>query len=165
MPSLRRSGGTNSPADASLTTRPPITIEPVSLRSSPATMRKVVVLPQPDGPSRVTNSPCSTERSMPSTAFTSAKCRPTVCRETLGILVLFEDLLGDLEHGVLPLGDGGAQRLGREQRPDLLDGLLDHTLDHGIIACVGVYDLRFGLEIVVHEQTRRVWMRAVLEHC
>ena len=85
MPSLRRSGGTNRPAGASLTTRPPITIEPVSLRSRPATMRKVVVLPQPEGPSRVTNSPCSIERSMPSTAFTSAKCRPTSCRETLGI--------------------------------------------------------------------------------
>ena len=59
MPSLRWSGGTNSPAAASLTTRPPITIVPVSLRSSPATMRKVVVLPQPEGPSSVTNSPCS----------------------------------------------------------------------------------------------------------
>ena len=84
MPSLRRSGGTNSPATASLTTRPPITIEPVSLRSSPATMRSVVVLPQPDGPSSVTNSPCSIDRSMSSTAFTSAKCRPTECRVTLG---------------------------------------------------------------------------------
>ena len=50
MPSLRWSGGTNRSAAASLTTRPPITIVPVSLRSSPATMRKVVVLPQPDGP-------------------------------------------------------------------------------------------------------------------
>ena len=84
MPSLRRSGGTNRPAAASLTTRPPITMLPVSLRSSPATMRKVVVLPQPEGPSSVTNSPCSMARSMPSTAFTSAKCRPTVCSVTLG---------------------------------------------------------------------------------
>src|ERR1044072_4491053 len=119
MPSLRRSGGTNSPADASLTTRPPIAIEPVSLRSSPATMRRVVVLPQPDGPSSVTNSPCSIERSMPSTAFTSAKCRPTSCRETLGILL--EDLFGELEHGVLPFGYGGAQCLGRQEDADLLD--------------------------------------------
>ena len=87
MPSLRRSGGTNSPAGASLTSRPPITMLPVSLRSSPATMRRVVVLPQPDGPSSVTNSPCSIARSMLSTAFTSAKCRPTECRVTLGTRV------------------------------------------------------------------------------
>ena len=34
-----------------------------SFCSSPATMRSVVVLPQPDGPSSVTNSPVSTSRS------------------------------------------------------------------------------------------------------
>src|SRR5882672_11736199 len=164
MPSLRRSGGTNSPAGASLTTRPPITIEPVSLRSSPATMRKVVVLPQPEGPSRVTNSPCSIERSMPSTAFTSAKCRLTSCRETLGMTALLEDLLGELEHGVLPLWHGGAERLGGEQRPDLLDGLLDHALHDGIVAGVGIDDLRLGLEIVVHEEARRVGVGRILEH-
>ena len=50
MPSLRWSGGTNSPAAASLTSRPPITMLPVSFCSSPATMRSVVVLPQPAGP-------------------------------------------------------------------------------------------------------------------
>src|SRR5215471_11926474 len=100
-------------------------------------MRKVVVLPQPEGPSRVTNSPCSISRSMPSTAFTSAKCRPTWCRATLG-MALLEDLLGEFEHGVLPLGHGGAQRLGGEQRPQLLAALLDHALHDRIVARVGV---------------------------
>src|SRR5882724_8783064 len=163
MPSLRRSGGTNSPAAASLTTLPPITMLPVSLRSRPATMRKVVVLPQPEGPSSVTNSPCSIERSMPSTAFTSAKCRPTSCSETLG-MALLEDLLGELEHGVLPLGHGGAQRLGGEQRPDFFHGLLDHALHDGIVAGVGIDDLQVGLEIVVHEEPRRVGAGSVLQH-
>ena len=37
-----------------------------SRSSRPAIMRSVVVLPQPDGPSSTTNSPCSTARSMPS---------------------------------------------------------------------------------------------------
>src|SRR5262249_19935184 len=163
MPSLRRSGGTNRPAAASLTTRSPIAIEPVSLRSSPATMRKVVVLPQPEGPSRVTNSPCSIARSMPSTAFTSPKCRRTWSRATLG-MALLEDLLGELEHGVLPLGHGGAERLGGEQRPHLFDSLLDHVLDDGVVARVGVDDLLLGREIEVHEQPRGVGMRRLLQH-
>src|SRR5437763_3863005 len=136
MPSLRWSGGTNSPATASLTSRPPITMLPVSFCSSPATMRKVVVLPQPEGPSRVTNSPCSTARSIASTAFSAPKWRPTPCRVTLGT-VLLEDLLGQLEHLVLALRDRRAHRLGGEQRTDLLGCLLDHPLDHRIVAGVG----------------------------
>src|SRR3954469_3046105 len=115
MPSLRWSGGTNRRASASLTTRPPIVIEPVSFCSSPATMRRVVVLPQPEGPSRVTNSPCSTARSTESTAFSAPKWRPTPCRVTLGT-VLLVDLLGQIEHLVLALGDRRAHRFGGEQR-------------------------------------------------
>src|SRR5262245_32065699 len=149
MPSRRWSGGTNRPLDASLTTRPPMAMMPVSLRSRPATMRSVVVLPQPDGPSRVTNSPCPTARSMASTALTSANCRPTACRVTLGTAGrLLVDLLGELEHGVLPLGHRGAERLGREQGPDLFHAVLDHAPDDGIVARVRIDDLGLGLEIV-----------------
>ena len=36
--------------------------------SSPATMRSVVVLPQPEGPSSTTNSPCAAAKSIPFTA-------------------------------------------------------------------------------------------------
>src|SRR5215468_2270241 len=39
--------------------------------SSPAIMRKVVDFPQPEGPSRIMNSPSFTCRSTSSTAFTS----------------------------------------------------------------------------------------------
>ena len=63
MPSLRWSGGTNRPAAGVAHHAVADHDAPVSLRSSPATMRSVVVLPQPEGPSRVTNSPCSTARS------------------------------------------------------------------------------------------------------
>src|SRR5215510_1887094 len=165
MPSRRWSGGTNRPLAASLTTRPPMAMVPVSLRSRPATMRKVVVLPQPDGPSRVTNSPCSTERSMASTALTSAKCRPTACKVTLGTAGrLLVDLLGELEHGVLSLRYRGAERLGREQGPDLFQRLLDHPLDDRIVARVGIDDLRLGLEVVVHEQARGIGTRRPLQH-
>src|SRR5687767_1258443 len=129
MPSLRWSGGTNSSEAASLTTRPPIVMVPVSFCSSPATMRSVVVLPQPDGPSRVTNSPCSTARSTESTAFSAPKRRPTARRVTLGTALLLVDLFGERQHLVLPGRIGRAHRLGGEQWPDLLDRLFDHPPD------------------------------------
>src|SRR5258708_25648036 len=101
--------------------RSAMVMRPVSLRSSPATMRRVVVLPQPEGPSSVTNSPCSTARSILSTAFTSAKCLETRWRVTLGTLLV--DLLGERQHLVLLLRDRGAQRLGRQQLADFRQGL------------------------------------------
>src|SRR5664279_980425 len=64
----------------SLTTRDPIEIRPAVDSSSPATMRSVVVFPHPDGPSRVTNSPASTRRSMPSTATKPPNARETFSR-------------------------------------------------------------------------------------
>ena len=42
------------------TQRSPIQISPALGSSRPATMRMVVVLPQPDGPSRTRNSPSAT---------------------------------------------------------------------------------------------------------
>src|SRR5947199_2786917 len=52
----------------SLTTRPPIASVPALSDSSPAMMRSVVLLPDPDGPTSTTNSPSSTTRSTPCTA-------------------------------------------------------------------------------------------------
>jgi len=43
-------------------------IEPACCRSRPATNRRSVVLPQPEGPSKATNSPAATSREMPSMA-------------------------------------------------------------------------------------------------
>ena len=53
------------------TSAPPSSILPSSGRSKPAIMRSVVVLPEPDGPSIVKNSPRAMSRSTPSTAATS----------------------------------------------------------------------------------------------
>src|SRR5476651_2174932 len=55
----------------------PKRISPPSSSLKPAIMRSRVVLPQPDGPSRVKNSPCSTVRAMLSTARTVPKVRHT----------------------------------------------------------------------------------------
>ena len=62
MPMLRRLAGTNVPADASNTARPSMAMRPRLGSSNPATERSVVVLPQPDGPSSVYNSPSPTSK-------------------------------------------------------------------------------------------------------
>src|SRR3954454_23995805 len=54
---LRCSGG--SVRDGDETTRSPTAISPADGSTNPAISRSVVVLPQPDGPSRHTSSPCS----------------------------------------------------------------------------------------------------------
>src|SRR5258708_26300138 len=68
MPILRRRGGTSAPCWGADTTAPPIRIVPALGCSKPATQRKVVVLPQPDGPSSVTISPAVTAKLTSSTA-------------------------------------------------------------------------------------------------
>ena len=55
----------------------PKRISPLSSSQKPAIMRKSVVLPQPEGPSRVKNSPSPTVRSTSSTARTVPKLRLT----------------------------------------------------------------------------------------
>src|SRR5947209_6319463 len=64
MAMSRSRGGT------SLTRLPPIQISPSLISSSPAIMRRVVDLPQPDGPTSTTNSWSAISRSMPFTACT-----------------------------------------------------------------------------------------------
>src|ERR1043166_8735647 len=71
MPVLRRCGATVS------TRRSPNKMRPRSSSQKPATMRSNVVLPQPDGPSRVKNSPSRMASDTPSTARTSPKLRAT----------------------------------------------------------------------------------------
>src|ERR1700727_2981742 len=58
----RSFGGTN------VTSRPPISTCPPSSGSSPASMRRAVVLPDPDGPTRTMNSPSLISRLSASTA-------------------------------------------------------------------------------------------------
>ena len=64
MAMSRSRGGT------SFTTSPPIQISPSVISSSPAIMRSVVDLPQPEGPTSTTNSWSAISRSMPFTAWT-----------------------------------------------------------------------------------------------
>src|SRR5262249_3980665 len=88
MPSRRWSGGTKKPASAALTARSARLMPPAVFCSSPSTIRNVVVLPQPDGASRVTNSPRSILRLTLSTATTSPNWRLTSSTRTAGIFCI-----------------------------------------------------------------------------
>src|SRR5574339_1114299 len=101
MPALRRCGGSASMR------RSPKRIRPRSRSLKPATMRSSVVLPQPDGPSSVKNSPSRTASETSSMARTSPKGRATPSM-------------------VMPAKRGSAR---------LLDGLLDAL--HGLAALRG----------------------------
>src|SRR5437762_3415660 len=60
---MSRSGGATS-----LTTSPPSRTSPELARSRPAAIRRTVVFPDPDGPTRTRNSPSAMSRSRSSTA-------------------------------------------------------------------------------------------------
>src|SRR5258708_1603574 len=68
MPRLRKRGGTRIPRSGDDTRRPAMLISPPVGCSSPATQRRVVVLPQPEGPSSTTISPAGTAKLTPSIA-------------------------------------------------------------------------------------------------
>src|SRR6195952_3738625 len=68
MPMLRLRGGTSKPRSGSEYTVPPIRTRPGVGGSSPATQRRVVVLPQPGGPSSTTISPAAMVKLTSSTA-------------------------------------------------------------------------------------------------
>src|SRR6266540_1566343 len=93
----RRRGG------RSVASRPPISTRPASTRSSPARQRRSVVLPQPDGPRRTTNSPSETSRFTSSTAATSPKSLVTPWKRTSAMALLHhppphvEEVLADHE--------------------------------------------------------------------
>src|SRR5882724_4394356 len=80
----RRSGGITLPGADS--TRSPTRISPASGAMKPATSRRVVVLPQPEGPRSATSSPGRTVRSSPDTAATSPKrlVRPVMVTSGMG---------------------------------------------------------------------------------
>ena len=64
MPTFRRCAGTR------VMSRPSISIDPPDGVVKPAIIRSVVVFPEPEGPSSVTNSPRRTTRSTSSQATT-----------------------------------------------------------------------------------------------
>src|SRR3954462_8112315 len=81
----RCSGGTTRPAADS--TRSPTTMRPLFGARNPASRRKVVVWPQPDGPSSDRNSPSSIVSVRSATALTSANFRvsPSIATRAMSL--------------------------------------------------------------------------------
>src|SRR5215510_3326781 len=112
-------------------------MRPESGCSKPATMRNVVVLPQPLGPRNETNSPCSTARSKSCTTRLPAKlfCRPSMERKVMcscrsigarGDAAAAEDL------------DDAHAAPGDQER--------DHGQGRGLVGPVGADQLQVGAE-------------------
>src|SRR5689334_8709233 len=76
----------------SLTRSPPIRISPSVTSSRPAIIRRVVLLPQPDGPTSTMNSLSSMSRSIPRTASVRSYFLTTLRKATLAIPELSLDL-------------------------------------------------------------------------
>src|SRR3954465_1800197 len=70
------------------TTRPPIAISPRLISSRPAIMRSSVDLPQPEGPTRTTNSPSGISTETPCSTCTEPKYFSTCLTSTAAIPVL-----------------------------------------------------------------------------
>src|SRR5690348_11048672 len=80
MPVARRLGG------IATVEAPSIRISPPSGSSKPAMQRSAVDLPQPEGPSRQTNSPSATSSDIALTAMVAPKRRVKDCRLSVAIL-------------------------------------------------------------------------------
>src|ERR1043166_215573 len=125
----------------SLTRSPPIRISPSVTSSRPAIMRKVVLLPQPDGPTSTMNSLSAISRSMPRTASVRSYFLTTLRSATLAILEvsLFSALCcargqaGDVV--VHEKGVDHQRRCRREQR---------RRHDHAPLIDVGLHQARDG---------------------
>src|SRR5258706_2244076 len=107
MPRSRERGGTRMPWGGEDTTRPPMLISPPVGCSSPATQRNVVVLPQPEGPSRTTISPAGTAKLTPSMAGRPiANClRRSVTSRVAVMIVLPRRRSLPVTEDLVPIGD------------------------------------------------------------
>ncbi len=82
MESPRFAGGTSTTLAPSIKMRPPLT------SSSPAIIRRSVVLPQPDGPTKTTNDPSSISRSAPGMTICGPKALLTRSSVILPMVLL-----------------------------------------------------------------------------
>src|SRR6188472_1190059 len=146
MPRSRRRGGTRTPRSGDDTTLPAMLISPDVGCSSPATQRSVVVLPQPEGPSRTTISPAGTLKLTPSIAGRPiANClRRSVTCSVAVMSAMISRMRGSLlvPVGLVPVGDPGRVQL------HILVELREPDLDH-----LGIEAFRIGRR---HLQRRQI---------
>src|SRR5215469_8925783 len=94
-------------------------------RSSPASSRRVVVLPQPLGPSRVTNEPGSAVNEMPLTAVNPAAPSPNFFCSAATLIMKSPGHVGYLKRA----GTAGTAELADEEDGDREHD--DHQRAHG----------------------------------
>src|SRR6266545_6462679 len=140
----------------SLTTRPPMRMSPPVISSRPATIRSAVVFPQPEGPTRTTNSPSAISRLKSRTAGVAPKTLVTwtssmaatalaphrACREPEGDAALDEEEERDdrqrrqrgSRHERTPLGAPQARERGEPDHQGLLLGAVEeHVGDDELV--------------------------------
>ncbi len=128
-------------------------------------MRKVVVLPQPDGPSRVDELAVLDREVDAVDRLDLGEVPADLVQGDAGHRSYLKICLANSSMAFWRSGTVVPSRLGRQQGPRISShGLLDHAFHDRVVAGVGVDDLLLGLEIVVHEQARGVGARRVLQH-
>src|SRR6266481_6201063 len=168
MPRLRRFGARQTRRGTEATTRPRSVISPPSGRSSPATSRSVVVLPQPLGPSSVKISPRETSRDARSTAAVGPKALLTSSSAKTVSIGL--GLLDDGARDVLRLHDIGQVLLGVDLHEPgvgrhrvLRVARLDPDVAGVGLDLLGPDDLRVAGEEPVDEDLGRGRMRRAID--
>ena len=120
---------------------------PVLTSSSPATMRRMVDLPEPDPPTSTSNSPSSTRRLKSSTTLTSPNRLVTWSKETEGMRAC--DTRTDQVPGELVLR---AQRQLQQNPPAV--ALCDKTLALRLFRRAGLIDSRIIAELLAEYERR-----------
>src|ERR1700710_37987 len=112
MPSSRERGGTRIPRSGEDTILPAMLISPDVGCSRPATQRRVVVLPQPEGPSSTTISPAGTEKLTPSMAGRpTANCLRRSVTSSVPVMMLLSRLRSlAITKRLVPIGDPGSMK-------------------------------------------------------
>src|SRR5215472_17582840 len=115
----------------SLTTVPPIMISPDVVSSRPAIILRVVLLPQPEGPTSTTNSSSAMSRSMPRTASVWSNFLMTLCKLTCAMALSLRRAGGEAgdvvvhEEGVDDHGRRRGKQCCRHDHAPLIDVTLD----------------------------------------
>src|SRR6202790_2569074 len=115
MPRSRERGGTRMPRAGEETPCPAMLISPDVGCSRPATQRKVVVLPQPEGPSRTTISPAGTAKLTPSIAGRPTKnCLRRSVTSSVAVMISISSSARrslPVAEGLVPIGHPGGVQL------------------------------------------------------
>src|SRR5690606_37731078 len=140
---------------------------PASTSSRPATMRRVVDFPQPDGPRRTRNSPASARKLMPSTATVLPQTLRIPCASTAGV-VPSRDMItlpspgtGELQPdscSLQTLSDGLRRRPIGDKAVDVGDASASHG---GIAPELGRVGHQYAHPAVCHQGLARTYLRRI----